>query len=102
VLAAALVWGATLRRQLTAQTRLLAAEMRSRRDAALEFEATLRERNRLAANLHDTLQQTIGGIGFQLDACEAAGGSHGAESSRHFAVARRMVGHAATELQGSV
>lgn len=102
ILAAAIAWAATLRRELAAQRRLLAAEMRSRRDAALEFEATLRERNRLAANLHDTLQQTIGGIGFQLDACESVGGGQTPEAGRHFAVARRMVDHAAKELQGSV
>jgi len=102
ILTAAIAWAVTLRRELAAQRRLLAAEMRSRRDAALEFEATLRERNRLAANLHDTLQQTIGGIGFQLDACEAAGGGQPPDAGRHFAVARRMVDHAAKELQGSV
>ena len=102
VLATALVWAATLRRQLGAQTRRLAAEMRSRRDAAIEFEATLRERNRLAANLHDTLQQTIGGIGFQLDACQTVGGQPGPGAQRHLAVARRMVDHAAKELQASV
>jgi len=102
ILAASLAWGATLRRRLATQTRLLAAEMRSRRDAAVEFDATLRERNRLAANLHDTLQQTIGGIAFQLDACEAVGSGPDADARRHFAVARQMVGHAAKELQGSV
>lgn len=102
VLVTALAWAAALRRQLGVQKRLLAAEMRSRRDAALEFETTLRERNRLAANLHDTLQQTIGGIGFQLDACEAAGGGGNPEAGRHFGVARQMVAYAAKELQGSV
>lgn len=102
ILTAAIAWAVTLRRELAAERKLLAAEMRSRRDAALEFEATLRERNRLAANLHDTLQQTIGGIGFQLDACESAGGRQTPEAGRHFAVARRMVDHAAKELQGSV
>lgn len=102
VLATALVWAVTLRRQLMHQKRLLAAEMRSRRDAALEFDATLRERNRLAANLHDTLQQTIVGIGLQLDACESAGGGPSPEAERHFTVARQMVSHAAKELQGSV
>ena len=102
ILAMALAWVGVLRRQLAVQSRLLAAEMRSRRDAAVEFEATLRERNRLAANLHDTLQQTIGGIGFQLDACLAAGGGAGDETKRHIDVARRMVGYAATEVQGTV
>ena len=102
VLVTALGWALTLRRRLAAQTRLLAAEMRSRRDAALEFEVTLRERNRLAANLHDTLQQTIGGIGFQLDACASVGEEKQPDVRRHLAVARRMLDHAATELQGSV
>ena len=102
VLVAAVGWAVTLRRQLATQTQLLAREMRSRRDAALEFEATLRERNRLAANLHDTLQQTIAGIGFQLDACGVGGAQPDAAAGRHLSVARRMVNHAATELQGSV
>jgi len=102
VLATALGWVAFLRRQLKVQRRLLAAEMRSRRDAAVEFEATLRERTRLAANLHDTLQQTIGGIGYQLDACLAGGEVAGDETKRHVDVARRMVSYAATEVQGAV
>ena len=102
ILVAAVGWAVTLRRQLATQTQLLAQEMRSRRDAALEFEATLRERNRLAANLHDTLQQTIAGIGFQLDACGIDGARPDAVAGRHLSVARRMVNHAAKELQGSV
>jgi signal transduction histidine kinase len=102
ILATALGWVASLRRQLAAQQRLLAAEMRSRRDAALEFEATLRERTRLAANLHDTLQQTIGGIGYQLDACLTGGGVTSDETKQHVDVARRMVSYAANEVQGAV
>ena len=102
ILATALGWVASLRRQLAAQQRLLAAEMRSRRDAAVEFEATLRERTRLAANLHDTLQQTIGGIGYQLDACLTGGGGTSDETKRHVDVARRMVSYAAGEVQGAV
>jgi signal transduction histidine kinase len=70
-LGAALVWAWQLRRQVRRKTQLLATEMSARRDAAIEFQATLRERNRLAANLHDTLLQTLGGIGFQMEACEA-------------------------------
>ncbi len=102
ILTTALGWVVLLRRQLATQQRLLAAEMRSRRDAAVEFEATLRERTRLAANLHDTLQQTIGGIGYQLDACLTGGGNASDETKRHVDVARRMVSYAATEVQGAV
>jgi len=101
-LAGALVWVWLLRRQVTATTHRLTAEMRSRRDAAVEYRATIGERNRLAANLHDTLLQTLGGIRYQLDACEAGGLLMPDGPRVHFDVARRMVNHAASELQGSV
>lgn len=101
-LVAALAWTLTLRRRLRVQTAKLAAEMRSRRDAAVEFSATLQERNRLAANLHDTLLQTLGGIGYQLDACEGGRSLDEDEARMHFDVARRMVSHAASELHHAV
>jgi signal transduction histidine kinase len=102
VLAATLAWVWLLRHELAAHQTLLATEMRSRRDAALEFDATLKERNRLAANLHDTLLQTLGGIGYQLDACEGSRIQNEADARMHFDVARRMVSHAANELHQSV
>ena len=101
-LAGALAWLWLLRRQVKTQSTLLAAEMRSRRDATVEFNATLTERNRLAANLHDTLLQTLGGIGFQLDACEGSRGQDEDDAKVHFEVARRMVNHATSELHSSV
>jgi len=102
LLLAALAWTVTLRCRLNLQTQRLAAEMRSRRDAAVEFAATLQERNRLAANLHDTLLQTLGGIGYQLDACEGSRSQDEDEARMHFDVARRMVNHATSELHGAV
>ena len=98
----AVAWGVLLRRRVRAQAGQLATEIQSRRDAALEFDATLRERNRLAANLHDTLLQTLGGIGYQLDACEGSRASDEAEAKVHFDVARRMVSHASNELHNAV
>ncbi len=102
VLAGALAWAIILRREVRATTFRLAFEMQSRRDAAVEFQATLRERNRLAANLHDTLLQTLRGIDFQLGACQARGDNSENEKIEHLDVARRMVNHAAEELRGSV
>ena len=102
VLVGALLWVGLLRRQVAATTERLTAEMRRRRDAALEFEATLRERNRLAANLHDTLLQTLTGIDFQLGACRAGGQRDAEAPSTHLDVAQKMVAHAAEELRGSV
>jgi len=103
VLAAALAWVWALQRQLALQTARVAQEVRTRREAAVEFQATLRERNRLAANLHDTLLQSLAGIRFQLDACRVVSrqGSDD-ESAEHFTVARRMLDHAAQDLRGSV
>ena len=102
VLVAALLWVGLLRRQVAATTERLTVEMRRRRDAALEFDATLRERNRLAANLHDTLLQTLTGIDFQLGACRAGGQNNAEAPSTHLDVAQKMVAHAADELRGSV
>ena len=102
VLAGSLLWVGLLRQQVAATTERLASEMRRRRDAALEFDASLRERNRLAANLHDTLLQSLTGIDFQLGACRAGGQSNREEPSTHLDVAQKMVAHAAEELRGSV
>jgi len=102
VLAGSLLWVGLLRRQIAATTERLASEMRRRRDAALEFDASLRERNRLAANLHDTLLQSLTGIDFQLGACRAGGQNNGEQPSTHLDVAQKMVAHAAEELRGSV
>lgn len=101
---AALVWAALLRRQVRRKTEQLALEMQARRNAAIEFQATLRERNRLAANLHDTLLQTLGGIGFQIGAgeAEAALPDRAGKPIAHLAVARRILDHAVQELRSSV
>jgi signal transduction histidine kinase len=102
VLAGALVWVGLLRREVQSQSRMLAREMRLRRDAAIEYEASLRERNRLAANLHDTLLQTLGGIDYQLGACRAFQSPRDDAGTGHLDVAGRMVEHAMRELRGSV
>lgn len=103
VLLGSLSWVGQLRRQVAMQATRLAGEMRKRREAAVEFQASLRERNRLAANLHDTLLQTLGGAGFQLDTCRRAVAREDLdETSEHLEVARRMLRHAVGELRGSV
>ena len=101
-LAATLAWAGLLRRQVSLATARLAVEMRSRRDAAVEFEAATRERNRLAANLHDTLLQKLQAVDFQMDACRMSAGVAPTNGLGHLEVAHRMVKHAAEELRGSV
>ena len=101
-LGAALVWSVALKRQVRKKSRLLAREINARRDAAIEFRTTMRERNRLAANLHDTLPQTMSGLALQLDACEINLRHLGINELPPLEVARRMVEHAANELRGAV
>jgi signal transduction histidine kinase len=67
VLVITLAWNGLLRRRVEQRGLQLAEEMRARREAAVEFDATLRERQRLAADLHDTLEQGLTGIAFRVE-----------------------------------
>jgi signal transduction histidine kinase len=91
-----------LGRRVRRQAVDLAASMQHRQQSAVEFEATLRERNRLAANLHDTVLQTVTGIGYQLTACRDEDGALAADAPRHLDIVDRMVGHAVHQLRGTV
>ena len=100
-------WVVSLRKQVAAQAARLAAEMQSRHDAAIEHTAAMRERSRLSANLHDTVLQTVTGIGFQLRLCqkmEDRGEPKSAptETGSSLGVARRMVEHAIQQLRGNI
>jgi signal transduction histidine kinase len=102
VAAGAFLWGVLLRRQAVRLAQRIADEIRLRRDAAVEFEATLRERNRLAVNLHDTVLQTVTGIGYQVAACKDDEGRPSVDVDRHFGLVERMVTHAMRQLRGTV
>jgi len=109
--AASVIWVAFLRREVARQTARAVAEESARQQAALDYEITLRERNQLAGNLHDTALQTVTGIAFQLKVCEAKDRSRTTDArdfssnddvGRHLGVARKMVEHAADQLRGTV
>lgn len=108
LLAAAGIWTFVLRREVRKQTNLAVDEAAARRQADLEYEVSARERNRLAADLHDTILQTVTGIGFQLQVCEetralaAAGDRPATASDDTLASAQRMVEHAVGQLRSSV
>ena len=98
-----LAWAALLRRQVKEKSAQLLAEMQDRQAAAIEFDAALRERSRLAANLHDTLLQSLAAAVLQLDVCRGSlAGSRVAEATGQLDVAKRMVKHAAADLRSSV
>jgi len=55
----AVLWGLILRRRVKAQTQIISEQS--------QREATMKERQRLARELHDSLQQNLTGISFQVD-----------------------------------
>lgn len=68
VLVALMGWSVTLQRQLRKRTRRLEDVMRAHRDQELEFRGARHERQRLAADMHDGVQQMIAGAAFRLEA----------------------------------
>ena len=101
-LAAAVAWNLQLKSQVRKKTQALLREKNARRDAALEFRTTMRERNRLAANLHDTLPQTMSAISLQLDATDFALRQRGIDSMPPLEMVRTMVNFAEKELRSAV
>jgi len=60
VVLAALAWGATLQRRVRAQTAIIGEKLKT--------EAALEERQRIAREFHDTLEQELVGLALRLDA----------------------------------
>jgi len=102
VLLLAVAWVVLLRRRVALRSAQLVEETRARRDAAVEFETTLRERNRLAADLHDTTEQTLTGLAFQLEASEALHQRVPERSQQHLGLARQLLERSREDLRRSI
>ncbi len=102
LLAVVLGWVVLLRREVAAQSQRVAVEIAERQRTEIEFEVALRERSRLAGNLHDTVLQTVTGIGYQLKACQRAHDNEIAADPERLGVAQRMVEHAVDQLRGTL
>jgi signal transduction histidine kinase len=67
-----------------------------------EYQAVLTERNRVARELHDTLEQGLAGIGLQLEAVAGSLQSAPETAQRSLDVARRMLRYSLEETRRSV
>ncbi len=67
-LVAALLWAALLQHRIARSALRLQTEIQARHDARVEFDATLRERQRMATDLHDTLEQALTVLALHLEA----------------------------------
>jgi signal transduction histidine kinase len=101
--AAAVIWSAVLRREVARQAERAAREAEARRASSTDYEIALRERSRIAADLHDTLLQTMTGIGYQLRFCQSGlDGELSTAATEHLGTAERLCDHATRQLRGTV
>jgi signal transduction histidine kinase len=85
---------AVLRRQVKKQVSILSHE--------LETKAVATERERMARDLHDTLEQQLTGVAMQLESIAKHPASHEPGVSRRLDLAGRMIRHSREEARRSV
>jgi signal transduction histidine kinase len=84
------------------RTKQLKVEMTARKESQVQFKATLAERTRLAQELHDKLQQSMTGIGLQLDAVTKLFRREPDNAFRHLGLARNLMAQSQVELRRSI
>lgn len=102
ILLFSLVWARSLRREVIKRTAALVSETRARRDAEIEFNATSRERERMAVDLHDTVEQALTGVSYQLEVSEALHGGEPQRSLQHLDLAKQLLAQSREEVRRSV
>ena len=102
VLLLVLGWVWLLRREVVRRGARLAQEIAVRREAELEFRTTLRERTRLAHDLHDTLEQALTGLSLQLQAAELFQGQDAERSARHLRLAQQFLDRSREDVHRTV
>jgi signal transduction histidine kinase len=101
VFAISFIWIRTLRRRVEERTRELKSTM-ARLQKETETSATLVERDRLAGEIHDSLEQGLNGIMMQLDGVDSKL-SEDSDGARHYLeMARNMVRFSRAEVRHSL
>jgi signal transduction histidine kinase len=85
---------ALLHRQVAHQMKIISEKLRG--------EAVSAERNRMARDLHDTLEQQLAGVALQLDGAEETIREDPVAASEAVVLARRMLRHTRLEARRSV
>ena len=94
LLLAALAWATMLRRQVEQQTRIIGEK--------LQREAVSEERNRVARELHDTIEQNLAGVALQLDSATEALHEEPDAAADALGLAKNMLRHTRVEARRSV
>ncbi len=102
ILVIALLWGYAMRRQVALRGAQLAAEISARESVQIEYETTLRERQRLAHDLHDTLEQALMGVALQLEIASRSQVTDPNQSAHHLTLARQFLERSRSEVHRTV
>jgi signal transduction histidine kinase len=97
-----LAWNRLLRRKVEIRSAELARAIQARREAAVKFDATLAERERLAADLHDNLEQLLTSLALQLEAGSALREKAPNRSATHLHIATQLAARSREEVRRSV
>jgi signal transduction histidine kinase len=92
----------TLEWRVKERTEQLKFQITARKEAEVQFKATLTERTRLAKELHDTIEQTMTGITLQLNTVGKLFRQDPDSASRHMGLIRNMVRMSRVDLRRSI
>jgi len=84
------------------RTAQLKFQITARKESELQFKAILKERTRLAQELHDTVEQTLTGIALQLDTTSKLFAARPEGASHHLELARNLVSQSQVDVRRSV
>jgi signal transduction histidine kinase len=91
-----------LEERVKERTAQLKFQITARKEADVQFKAVLTERTRLAQEIHDTLEQTLTGIGLQLDMTSKLFRANPDSANHHLDLAAEMVAQSQVEVRRSV
>jgi signal transduction histidine kinase len=92
----------TLEERVKERTEQLKFQVTARKEAEVQFKATLAERTRLAKELHDTIEQTMTGITLQLNTVGKLFEQEPETAARHLGLIRNMVRLSRVDLRRSI
>jgi signal transduction histidine kinase len=92
----------TLEWRVKERTEQLKFEVTARKEAEVQFKATLTERTRLARELHDTIEQTMTGITLQLNTINKLFEQDPGTATHHLGLIRNMVRRSRVDLRRTI
>lgn len=91
-----------LEERVKERTAQLKFQITARKESEVQFKAVLKERTRLAQELHDTVEQSLTGIALQLDTTSKLFEARPENASHHLELARNLVAQSQVDVRRSV